>query len=125
MRDTINKFHPATSWITTALLTLVITTFGILSVLPFVAGAMGYATAKGCRAMAAAGREGCRFASFDRPVTSGRVSRSVPLVIGPDPCMLARQDVWASDEIVTWFAQEAQPNSKPLSSILEWPIPNG
>jgi hypothetical protein len=31
MRDTINKFHPATSWITTALLTLVITTFGIFA----------------------------------------------------------------------------------------------
>lgn len=31
MRDTINKFRPATSWITTALLMLVITTFGIFA----------------------------------------------------------------------------------------------
>ena len=31
MRNTINKFHPSTGWITTALLTLVITTFGIFA----------------------------------------------------------------------------------------------
>lgn len=31
MTDTINKFHPATSWITTGVLVMVITAFGIFA----------------------------------------------------------------------------------------------
>ena len=31
MRDMLNKYRPATSWITTGLLTLVVTTFGFFA----------------------------------------------------------------------------------------------